>query len=70
MTSWGIYVDSVSHLPNVKAVALRQTNDTRHFITILDKRNIETREKIYEVEMSIFDRYLNEQFDFSVYCEE
>lgn len=62
------YLKEIYHLPNVKAVVLESTHDVKHFITVLDKRDLETREKIYEVEMRMFDQYPGEQFDFSIYC--
>jgi len=62
------YLNGIYLLPSVKAVVLESTHDVKHFITVLDKRDLETREKIYEVEMRMFDLYPDEQFDFSVYC--
>jgi len=62
------YLNEIYHLPSVKAVVLESTHDVKHFITVLDKRDLETREKIYEVEMRMFDHYPDEQFDFSIYC--
>lgn len=62
------YLNAIYHLPNVKAVVLESTHYVKHFITVLDKRDIEIREKIYDVEMRMFDQYPDEQFDFSIYC--
>ena len=62
------YLNEIYHLPSVKAVVLESTHDVKHFITVLDKRDLETREKIYEVEMTMFDHYPDEQFDSSIYC--
>ena len=62
------YLNQIYHLPSVKTVVLESTHDVKHFITVLDKRDLETREKIYEVEMRMFDQYPEEQFDFSIYC--
>ncbi len=62
------YLNEIYHLPSVKAVVLESTHDVKHFITVLDKRDLETREKIYDVEMRVFDHYPDEQFDFSIYC--
>ena len=62
------YLNEIYPLPNVKAVVLESTHDVKHFITVLYKRDIETREKIYDVEMRMFDQYPDEQFDFSIYC--
>ena len=62
------YFNEIYHLPSVKAIVLESTRDVKHFITVLDKRDLETREKIYEVEMRMFDHYPDEQFDFSIYC--
>jgi len=62
------YLNGIYHLPSVKAIVLESTHDVKHFITVLDKRDLETREKIYEVEMRMFDQHPDEQFDFSIYC--
>lgn len=62
------YLNAIYHLPNVKAVVLESTHGVKHFITVLDKRDIETRGKIYDVEIRMFDQYPDEQFDFSIYC--
>ncbi|MBU3980991.1 MAG: hypothetical protein KKG97_06715 [Proteobacteria bacterium] len=61
------YLEIIHGLPSVKAIVCESTPDVKHFITILDKRDIETREKIYRVEMRMFDLYPNKQFQFSVY---
>ena len=68
VSSENTYLNQIYHLPSVKAVVLESTRDVKHFITVLDKRDLETREKIYEVEMRMFDHYTDEQFDFSIYC--
>lgn len=61
------YLEIIHGLPSVKAIVCESISDVKHFITILDKRDIETREKIYRVEMRMFDLYPNKQFQFSVY---
>jgi len=62
------YLNEIYHLPSVKVVVLESNHDVKHLITVIDKRDIETREKIYDVEMRMFDQYPDEQFDFSIYC--
>jgi len=62
------YTESIHILPGVKAIVCEHISDVKHLITILNKRNLETREKIYRVEMKMFDLYPNMQFQFSVYC--
>ena len=62
------YTESIHILPSVKAIVCEPISDVKHLISILNKRNLKTREKIYSVEMKMFGLYPNMQFQFSVYC--
>lgn len=61
------YLELIHGLRSVKAIVCESISDIKHFITILDKRDIETREEIYKVEMKLFDLYPNKQIQFSIY---
>lgn len=61
------YLELIHGLPSVKAIVCEPISNIKHFITILNKRDIETREEIYRVEMKMFDMYPNKQFQFSIY---
>lgn len=61
------YLHFIYRLPSVKAIVCESTPDVTNFITILDKRDLKTREKIYRAEMRMFDLYPNKPFEFSVY---
>lgn len=60
------YIKNVSELRNIEAIVYEILPDARHFTTILSKRDLETREKIYVIEMKIFETFKNEKFSFSV----
>ena len=60
------YIKQVSELPNIEAIVYEILPDARHFMTILSKRDLETREKIYYIEMKMFETFKNESFKFSV----
>ncbi len=60
------YITKVSDLPNIEAIVYEILPDTKHFTTILSKRDIETREKIYNIEMKMFETFKSESFKFSV----
>lgn len=60
------YVNLLHQLPSVKAIVCEVTSDVKYLTTILDNRNLETREKIYDIEIQMFDLYPNKQFEFSV----
>lgn len=61
------YLELIHGLPSVKAIVCESISNIKHFITVLNKRDIETREEIYKVEMKMFDMYPNKQFQFSIY---
>ncbi len=61
------YLELIHGLLSVKAIVCESISNIKHFITILNKRDVETREKIYRVEMKMFDMYPNKQFQFSIY---
>jgi len=60
------YHEHIRHLPGVEAILCETLSDITHFLTILSARDVETREKIYRVEMDMFDGYKNTQLTFSV----
>lgn len=60
------YREHIRHLPGVEAILCETLSDITHFMTILSTRDVETREKIYSVEMQMFDVYTNDQLTFSV----
>ncbi len=60
------YITKVSDLPNIEAIVYEILPDTKHFTTILSKRDVETREKIYNIEMKMFETFKSESFKFSV----
>lgn len=66
ITPENFYLQSICNLPNVEAIICEILPDAKHFITILSKRDLETREKIYNIEMEMFDSYKDKQFRFSV----
>jgi len=64
ITPENFYVQKIYLLANVRAIVCEEFNDVLHFITILDSRNLETREAIYEVELKMFDLFENQRFSF------
>lgn len=60
------YTQKVIGLPNIEAIVYEILSNSQHFMTILSKRDLETREKIYNIEMKMFDTFKNENFKFSV----
>lgn len=60
------YIKYVSELPNIEAIVYEILPDARHFTTILSKRDLEIREKIYLIEMKMFETFKNENLRFSV----
>lgn len=59
------YVERIKNLENVIAVAVENENKYTHFTTVMIKKNLEERSKIYKVEKEMFDRF-NENFTFSI----
>ena len=62
------YTEEIAYLPNVKAIIYQKISKVKHITTILNERNLETREYIYKVEMLIFESFPNQQFHFSIIC--
>lgn len=62
------YTQNVHNLPDVKAIVKEKLNDSQYFTTVLSKRNIETREQIYKIELQVFKNFPREYFRFSVRC--
>jgi hypothetical protein len=60
------YYEHICHLPGVEAILCEALSDITHFITILSTRDVETREKIYSVELNLFELYQDSQVTFSV----
>lgn len=60
------YINNVSDLPNIEAIIYEILPNARHFTTILSKRDLETREKIYNIEMKMFETFKSKNFRFSV----
>ncbi|RLC14968.1 MAG: hypothetical protein DRI57_13620 [Deltaproteobacteria bacterium] len=60
------YVRNVCGLPNIEAVICKNVSGFRHISTILNKRDVETSERIYEIEMKVSELYPDEQFYFTV----
>lgn len=60
------YITKVCDLPNIEAIAYEILTEAKHFMTILSKRDVETREKIYNIEMEMFATFKNDSFKFSV----
>ena len=60
------YYEHICHLPGVEAILCETLSDITHFITILSTRDVETREKIYRVELNLFELYQDSQVTFSV----
>ncbi|QTA79510.1 Uncharacterized protein dnl_17810 [Desulfonema limicola] len=60
------YVQKVCNMPDVEAIVYEKISGFKYITTILNKRDIVTSEKIYEVEMEISELYPNEQFYFNV----
>ncbi len=65
-TPENFYVNNICKLPNIEAIVYGVLPTEKHFITILSKRDLMTREKIYLVELKMFDIFKNENFRFSV----
>lgn len=59
------YNSNIYKLQSVKAIVCEVVNNVTYLKTILSKRDVETREKIYEVEMRMFDRFKDVHFEFS-----
>jgi hypothetical protein len=64
ITPDNFYIKNVYHLPHVKGIIYEEYNNVLHFITILDSRNLKTREAIYEVEFQVYNIFKNRYFDF------
>jgi len=60
------YVREISNLSNVEAITTGSFNNYKHFKTILNKRDVEIREKIYKVELEMHEIFENETFVFSI----
>lgn len=60
------YCQQICRLPGVEAILQEYQPDVTHFITILAHRDLETREKIYAVEMEMFAAYPHLALTFSV----
>ncbi|MEE4355774.1 MAG: hypothetical protein V2I97_04845 [Desulfococcaceae bacterium] len=60
------YVQKVCNMPSVEAIVYEKISGYKYITTILNKRDIVTSGKIYEVEMEISELYPNEQFYFNV----
>ena len=57
------YAYEVSKLPNIEAIVFYESENIKRFTTILSKRDIEVREKIYDIELKMIEIYL----DFNIY---
>jgi len=60
------YVNNICELPNIEAIVSEIFSSEKHFMTILSNRDIATREKIYLVELKMFELFSKENFRFSV----
>lgn len=60
------YIQKVKNLPNVRAILSEALPDSKHLLTVLNVRNLDTRERIYEIEMQMYDNYPNGKYTFSI----
>jgi len=66
MKAEDFYTQKVHTFPDVKAVIYERLNNSQHFTTVLNRRNIKTREQIYKIELKMFENYSSEDFQFFV----
>ncbi len=60
------YTYKVSKLQDIEAIVFYESENIKRFTTILSKRNIEVRDRIYDIELEMFEKYLDLNFYFVV----
>ena len=60
------FINRVHNLPNIEAVVRHVFHDYSHFITVLSYRDIEVRDKLYNIELEMFEEFPDCRFYFTV----
>lgn len=60
------YSFKVQRLPNLEAIIFSENNNIKYLTTILSMRDTKTREKIYDIELDLYDYYPDQNFYFIV----
>jgi hypothetical protein len=66
ITPESFYLFLVKRLANVEIIVTDHTEESKHFITILNEKNQKTREHIYEIEIRMYE-FFEAELDFSIY---